>query len=403
MIWETVLLALRAIRRNVLRSSLTILGIVIGVAAVITMVTLGGGATAQVRAEISGLGSNMLHVRPGQGFRGPGGMRTAADDFEIEDAQAIRREIFGLEAVAPTSDRGAQAIYGNKNWSTSVMGVTNEYLQVRDWPLLNGRIFSESELKSGQTVCIIGTTLRDEIFGDQDPLGAKIRLNKLSCQVIGVLESKGQSSFGNDQDDLVLIPLRAFQRRMQGNTDVKTIYVSALDGVSTTTVKEDIEGLMRERRGIMPGEDDDFHVRDLQEVASTMTSTTRILTALLSAVAAVSLLVGGIGIMNIMLVSVTERTREIGTRLAIGALESEVLMQFLIESVVLSSFGGFIGIILGLTAAGIGAHILGMPFIVNPSIIAVAFVFSAAVGMVFGFFPARQAARLDPIEALRHE
>lgn len=403
MIWETVLLALRAIRRNVLRSSLTILGIVIGVAAVITMVTLGGGATAQVRAEISGLGSNMLHVRPGQGFRGPGGMRTAADDFEIEDAQAIRREIFGLEAVAPTADRGAQAIYGNKNWSTSVRGVTNEYLQVRDWPLLNGRIFSENELRSGQTVCIVGTTVRDEIFGDQDPLGAKIRLNKLSCQIVGVLESKGQSSFGNDQDDLVLIPLKAFQRRMQGNTDVKTIYVSALDGISTTTVKEDIEGLMRERRGIMPGEDDDFHVRDLQEVVSTMTSTTRILTALLSAVAAVSLLVGGIGIMNIMLVSVTERTREIGTRLAIGALESEVLMQFLIEAVVLSSFGGFIGIILGLAAAGIGTHILGMPFIVNPSIIAVAFVFSAAVGMVFGFFPARQAARLDPIEALRHE
>ena len=403
MIWETVLLALRAIRRNVLRSSLTILGIVIGVAAVITMVTLGGGATAQVRAEISGLGSNMLHVRPGQGFRGPGGMRTAADDFEIEDAQAIRREIFGLEAVAPTADRGAQAIYGNKNWSTSVRGVTNEYLQVRDWPLLNGRIFSENELRSGQTVCIVGTTVRDEIFGDQDPLGAKIRLNKLSCQIVGVLESKGQSSFGNDQDDLVLIPLKAFQRRMQGNTDVKTIYVSALDGISTTTVKEDIEGLMRERRGIMPGEDDDFHVRDLQEVVSTMTSTTRILTALLSAVAAVSLLVGGIGIMNIMLVSVTERTREIGTRLAIGALESEVLMQFLIEAVVLSSFGGFIGIILVLAAAGIGTHILGMPFIVNPSIIAVAFVFSAAVGMVFGFFPARQAARLDPIEALRHE
>jgi len=403
MIWETVLLSLRAIRRNVLRSSLTILGIVIGVAAVITMVTLGGGATAQVKAEISGLGSNMLHVRPGQGFRGPGGTRTAADDFEIEDATAISREIFGLEAVAPTATKGAQAIYGNRNWSTSVMGVTNEYLEVRDWPLLSGRIFSDSELRSGQTVCIIGTTVRDEIFGDQDPLGAKIRLNKLSCQVIGILESKGQSSFGNDQDDLVLIPLRAFQRRLQGSTDVKTIYVSALDGISTTTVKEDIESLMRFRRKIMPGEDDDFHVRDMQEIVSTMTSTTRILTALLSAVAAVSLLVGGIGIMNIMLVSVTERTREIGTRLAIGALEREVLMQFLIEAVVLSSFGGVIGIILGLMAAGIGAHILGMPFILNPSIIGIAFIFSAAVGMVFGFFPARQAARLDPIEALRHE
>ena len=403
MIWETVLLALRAIRRNVLRSSLTILGIVIGVAAVITMVTLGGGATAQVTAEISGLGSNMLHVRPGQGMRGPGGMRTAADNFKIKDAQAISREIFGLEAVAPTATKGAQAIYGNKNWSTSVMGVTNEYLQVRDWPLLGGREFTDSELRSGKTVCIIGTTLRDEIFGDQDPIGAKIRLNRLSCQVIGVLESKGQSSFGQDQDDLVLIPLRAFQRRMQGNTDVETIYVSAIDGVSTTTVKEDIERLMRDRRGIMPGQDDDFHVRDMQEIVSTLTSTTRILTALLGAVAAVSLLVGGIGIMNIMLVSVTERTREIGTRLAIGALEREVLMQFLIEAVVLSSFGGLIGIVLGLGAAGVGVHILGMPFVFNPGIVAIAFVFSAAVGVVFGFFPARQAARLDPIEALRHE
>jgi len=403
MIWETVLLALRAIRRNVLRSSLTILGIVIGVAAVITMVTLGGGATAQVTSEISSLGSNMLHVRPGQGMRGPGGMRTSADDFKIEDAQAISREIFGLEAVAPTSKKGAQAIFGNRNWSTSVMGVTNEYLLVRDWPLLNGRVFNENELRSGKTVCIIGTTLRDEIFGDHEPIGEKIRLNKLSCQVIGVLESKGQSSFGNDQDDLVLIPLRAFQRRLEGSTDVKTIYVSALDGISTTTVKEDIERLMRYRRGIMPGKDDDFHVRDMQEIVSTLTSTTGILTALLGAVAAVSLLVGGIGIMNIMLVSVTERTREIGTRLAIGALEREVLMQFLIEAVVLSSFGGVIGIMLGLLAAWIGAYILGMPFILNPSIIFIAFVFSVAVGMVFGFFPARQAARLDPIEALRHE
>jgi len=403
MIWQTILLALRAIHRNVLRSSLTILGIVIGVAAVITMVTLGDGATAQVTADISRLGSNMLQVRPGQGFHGPGGTRSTADMFEVDDAEAISREIFGLEAVAPTASRSQQAIYGNKNWSTSVMGTTNAYLQVRDWDLESGRQFTEGELRSGRTVCILGSTVRDELFGDQDPLGATIRLQRLSCQVIGVLKSKGQTGFGHDQDDIVMIPLRTLQRRIAGSNDVDALYVSAKEGISTNAIKEDIERLMRERRRIAPGEDDDFHVRDMQEIVSTLTSTTRVLTGLLGAVAAVSLLVGGIGIMNIMLVSVTERTREIGTRLAIGALEREVLMQFLIEAVVLSSFGGLFGIILGLLAAAAGAHVLGMPFVLNSGIVAIAVVFSAAVGVIFGYFPARKAARLDPIEALRHE
>ena len=403
MIWQTILLALRAIRRNVLRSSLTILGIVIGVAAVITMVTLGDGATAQVTTDISKLGSNMLQVRPGQGFRGPGGTRSTADMFDVDDAEAISREIFGLEAVAPTASRSQQAIYGNKNWSTSVMGTTNAYFQVRDWELESGRQFTEGELRSGRTVCILGSTVRDELFSDQDPLGATIRLQKLSCQVIGVLESKGQTGFGRDQDDMVMVPLRTLQRRIAGSNDVGALYVSAQDDISTTAVKKDIEALMRERRRIASSANDDFHVRDMQEIVSTLTSTTRVLTGLLGAVAAVSLLVGGIGIMNIMLVSVTERTREIGTRLAIGALEREVLMQFLIEAVVLSSFGGFFGIILGLLAAAAGAHVLGMPFVLNPGIVATAVVFSAAVGVIFGFFPARKAARLDPIEALRHE
>lgn len=403
MIWETVVLALRAIRRNVLRSFLTVLGIVIGVAAVITMVTLGGGATEQVRADISSLGSNMLQVRPGQGFRGPGGVRMSAERFKISDAQAIQREIAGLKAVAPLSDQSAQAISGNRNWSTSVMGSTNDYLVVRDWPLENGRVFTGAELNSGSAVCILGATVAKELFGDQDPLGAFIRLDRLSCQVVGVLASKGQSSFGQDQDDLVMVPLRTMQRRIAGNTDVKAVMVSAMDGVSTEMIREDIEGLMRERRRISAGQDDDFHVRDMQEIVSTLTSTTRVLTTLLGAVAAVSLLVGGIGIMNIMLVSVTERTREIGTRLAIGAREGEVLMQFLIEAVVLSSLGGLFGIALGLGAAALGAHLLGMPFVLNPGIVVLAFVFSASVGVVFGFFPARRAARMDPIEALRHE
>lgn len=403
MIWETLVLALRAIRRNLLRSFLTVLGIVIGVAAVITMVTLGDGATEQVRAEISSLGSNMLQVRPGQGFRGPGGVRIAAESFKIADARAIEREIFGLEAVAPASNKSAQAIFGNQNRGTSVLGSTNAYLEVRDWPLEQGRLFTASELSSGSAVCILGETVRRELFGDRDPLGSLIRLDRLSCQVVGVLASKGQSSFGQDQDDTVLVPLRTLQRRITGSTDVSGIMVSAIEGVSTEKVKEDIERLMRERRRITTGKEDDFHVRDMQEIVSTLTSTTRVLTALLGAVAAVSLLVGGIGIMNIMLVSVTERTREIGTRLAIGALEREVLMQFLIEAVVLSSLGGLFGIVLGLGAAALVAHFLALPFVFNPGIVLVAFVFSASVGVIFGYFPARQAARMDPIEALRHE
>ncbi|MBN2467672.1 MAG: ABC transporter permease [Deltaproteobacteria bacterium] len=403
MIWETILLALRDIRRNALRSSLTILGIVMGVAAVITMVTLGNGATVQVAADISRLGSNLLQVRPGQGIRGPGGIRSTAELFDVHDAEAISREISGLEAVAPVTSRTTQAIYGNKNWSTAIVGSTNAYFQVRDWDLQTGRIFTESELRSGKAVCLLGSTVRKELFDDQDPEGETIRLEKLSCKVIGVLASKGQSGFGSDQDDFVLVPLRLVQRRVAGNTDVTAIYVSALNGVSTTTLQEELERLMRQRRRIASGEDDNFHVRDMQEIVSTLTGTTRLLTALLSAVAAVSLLVGGIGIMNIMLVSVTERTREIGIRMAIGALEREVLTQFLVEAVILSSFGGVFGIVLGLLASVFSADKLGVPFIVKPGIIAIAFGFSAAVGVLFGFFPARQAARMDPIDALRHE
>jgi putative ABC transport system permease protein len=402
MLWETILLALREIRRSVLRSFLTILGIVIGVAAVITMVTLGKGATAKVTSDISKLGSNLLQVRPGQGF-GRGGMRSTAALFKVDDAVAIDREISGLAAVAPGAFNGTQAIYGNQNWSTTVTGTTSAFLQTRDWPIDSGEAFTTGDERAGRAVCILGSTVRDKLFGKQDALGATIRLGKISFKVIGVLTSKGQSSFGTDQDDLVLTPLRAFQRRIAGNTDVSVIYVSARDGVSTEKVKQDIERLMRERRHITAGKEDDFNVRDMQEIVSTLTGTTRVLTALLGAVAAVSLLVGGIGIMNIMLVSVTERTREIGTRLAIGALEREVLMQFLVEAVVLSSFGGLVGITLGLAAASLGARVLSVPFIFDPTIVVIAFLFSAAVGILFGYAPARKAARLDPIEALRYE
>jgi putative ABC transport system permease protein len=403
MLWETLLLAQREIRRNVMRSSLTILGIVIGVAAVITMVTVGNGATEKVTSDIAKLGSNMLHVRPGQGRHGPGGARTSADPFDAADVAAIEREVSGLRAVAPTEASSGQVIYGNENWSTSVTGSTNAFMEVRDWPLDSGRRFTGGEMRAGKAVCILGKTVRDQLFGAQNPLGVTIRLGKISCRVIGVLASKGQSSFGMDQDDIVVIPLRTLQRRITGKTDITSILVSAADGVSTEKVKADIERLMRERRHMGRNKVDDFNVRDMKEIVSTLTGTTRVLTALLGAVAAVSLLVGGIGIMNIMLVSVTERTREIGTRLAIGALEREVLMQFLVEAVVLSSLGGLCGIALGLGAAAFGASALSVPFIFDPGIVAIAFAFSAAVGVLFGYVPARKAARLDPIEALRHE
>jgi putative ABC transport system permease protein len=403
MLWNAFLLALREVRRNVMRSFLTILGIVIGVAAVITMVTLGNGATARVTEQISSLGTNLLDVRPGQGHRGPGGIRSAADMFEMDDVQAISREISGLAAVAPVASKTTQAIYGNKNWSTSVTGSTNAYLQVRNWDLDIGREFSDGELRYGKPVCILGNTVRKELFGGQDPLGSTMRLQKLSCKIIGALKSKGQSSFGSDRDDFVLVPLRLIQRRILGNTDISGISISAKDGISTEKIQQDIERLMRERRRILPGNEDDFHVRNMEELVSTLTGTTKVLTALLGAVAAVSLLVGGIGIMNIMLVSVTERTREIGIRMAIGAMEREVLMQFLVEAVVLSSFGGLFGIALALTASVCLARILQVPFIFSPGIVVLSFLFSAVVGVIFGFFPAQKAARLDPIDALRYE
>ncbi|MBI5041711.1 MAG: ABC transporter permease [Gammaproteobacteria bacterium] len=401
MVWNALLLALREIRRNVLRSFLTILGIVIGVAAVIVMVTLGGGATAQVTAQIASLGTNLLMVRPGQRM-GFGQMSTAAQ-FDLADAEAIEREIRSVLAIAPASSAPTTAVFGNRNWSTSITGIDNRYFGVRNWTLASGREFTASELRAGSSVCIIGATVRKELFGAQDPFGNKLRLEKLSCEVIGLLQAKGQSTMGSDQDDLVLMPLRTFQRRIAGTQDIGLIQVSVRDGASTEQVKQDIEELLRTRRHISPSEDDDFQVLDMKEITQMLAGTTQVLTALLGAVAAVSLLVGGIGIMNIMLVSVTERTREIGIRLAIGALEREVLMQFLVEAVVLAAFGGLTGIVLALAASVVLADLMSIPFVFNPGIVVLAFLFSAAVGVIFGFFPARKAARLDPIEALRHE
>ena len=402
MIGNAVLMALREIRRNVLRSFLTILGIVIGVGAVITMVTIGGGATLQVRQQITSMGSNMLIVSPGKRMGGPGRF-SGATLFKEADAEAIAAEIGDIAAVAPVSSRSLQVISGNQNWSTSVVGTDNQYLRVTNRALRSGRVFNDGELRTGAAVCILGETVRDKLFGAQDALGERIRLQNFSCEVVGLMEGKGQSSMGQDQDDVVLIPLRTIQRRIAGNQDVTFIQVSVREGASTDKAREGIEGLMRDRRHLGPSDEDNFNVMDMKEIAAMLTGTTQMLTALLSAIAAVSLLVGGIGIMNIMLVSVTERTREIGIRLAIGALEREVIAQFLVEAVVLSSFGGLIGIVLALAGSVWLSGFLKVPFVFNGGIVLVAFLFSAAVGVIFGYFPALKAARLDPIEALRHE
>ena len=402
MLGNALLIAVREIRRNVLRSILTMIGIVIGVAAVITMVTIGNGATIKVTADIEKLGSNLLIVAPGQ-RRGPNRASVSAKAFDLADAEAIAQQIAAAEVVAPTASKSAVAIYGAENWSTTVTGTTNAYLAARNWSLAAGRSFTTGELRAGKAVCILGATLRRELFGAQSPLGQKIRLEKLSCQVIGLLQAKGQTTMGQDQDDLVLVPLRVFQRRITGIPDIGSIQVAVGKGYATREAQGEIEALMRERRRIGPLEDDDFFVLDLKEIANTVAGATRVLTALLGAVAAVSLLVGGVGIMNIMLVSVTERTREIGTRLAVGALQREVLVQFLIEAVVMSSFGGLLGIGLALAASFALADLFGLPFILDLWIVALAFAFSALVGVIFGYLPARRAARLDPIEALRHE
>jgi putative ABC transport system permease protein len=402
MIWNTLLIALREIRRNLLRSFLTILGIVIGVSAVITMVTLGNGATKAVSDQVASLGSNLIIVRPGQ--RLAHGRETAgAPNFKAADAEAIANQIPGVNAVAPTVGQGVTVVAGSNNWATSVTGSTDAFFKVGNWQLAEGRMFNDAEERAGMAVCVIGETVHRELFGKQSPIGDTIRIKQFSCNVIGLLKAKGQTAMGSDQDDVIVMPLRTVQRRLTGNLDVSGLRVSVRDGISTDKVMKQLTLLMRERRKISDSEDDNFSILDTKQIAQALSSTTQVMTTLLGAVAAVSLLVGGIGIMNIMLVSVTERTREIGIRLAIGALEGEVLLQFLIEAVVLSSLGGIIGIALATAACLSLVGVMQVPYLFDPGINLLSFAFSAAIGVIFGYFPARRAARLDPIEALRHE
>jgi len=400
MIWTTFKLAVRQLSRNLVRTALTSLGVLIGVAAVIAMVSIGEGARRAINDDLAAIGQNLLFVVPGSG-QGPG--RGVGKPFAERDLVAIAEEVEGVRAVAPSDSVSGVAVFEENTFTTTLTGSTNAYLDAMAWGLSEGRRFEEGELLAGSDVCVLGQTVVEELFGEASPLDAVVRVDDLTCSVVGVLEAKGQNSFGQDQDNLLLIPARTFQRRLRGHRDVALMIVSAYDGVDSARVQADIESLMRQRRHIREGAEDDFTVRDMAEVLSMLDGVASVLTGFLAAVAAVSLLVGGIGIMNIMLVSVTERTREIGIRLSIGALARDVLLQFLMESMVLSTLGGVLGIGLGLVVAWGASVALEIPLLVSPLTVLAAFTFSGLIGVVFGFFPARRAARMRPIDALRHE
>ena len=400
MLWTTFWLAVRQLSRNKTRTGLTALGVMIGVGAVIAMVSIGRGATLAVNQDLESIGQNLLFVVPG-GERGPrsGGARP----FDLKDVQVIPEQIEGVAVAAPVGTRGAVAAWEDATWRTEVNGSTLDYLTALRWEIARGRVFEEGELLAGSDVCIVGQTVVEELFGGADPIEAVLRIDEFTCRIIGQLSPKGQNSFGQDQDDFVLVPLLTFQRRIQGNRDIAMIFVSAQEDADSAVVKADLEALFRQRRHIREGAEPDFVVRDMAEITAMLDNVSGILTGFLAAVAAVSLLVGGIGIMNIMMVSVTERTREIGIRLAVGALARDVLLQFLVEAVVLSGLGGLAGIVLGIAIAGATSAALEIPFVVDPFIVLLSFGVSAAIGVIFGFFPARRAARLRPIDALRHE
>jgi putative ABC transport system permease protein len=403
MLFNALIIALREIRRNLMRAFLTVLGVVIGVAAVITMVTLGQGATEMVKTQISSLGSNLLVLRPGQGWGGGG---PGVPLFSIADVAAIERQVPGVKAAAPLANASVNAIFLDKSRNSDIQGTTPAYFSIANWQLSQGRFFDETDLLEGRPVCVIGETIRKELFGSINPLGQKIRLQNMTVEVIGVTAPKGQGGWGDDLDDNIITPVTTLQRRLSGQLskqNLNQVMVSGEDGYPSASIVADVTSLMRERRGLRNREANNFSAVDTRQIADAVSSSTAVMTSLLGTVAGVSLLVGGIGIMNIMLVSVTERTREIGIRLAIGARAREVLLQFLVEAVTLSCVGGVAGIALAYGLCVGLAKVVGAPFMFDLEINVVAFIFSAAIGIIFGFAPARRAAALDPIEALRHE
>ncbi len=398
MLGATFLLALREIRRHLMRSILTTLGIIIGVAAVVTMVTLGNGVTASVQEEISSLGSSNFIVFPVRVDQGP------TRPFELEDVEAVEQQIAGVEVAAGNVGASATAFYNGQDWDTRVTGADSKFLEAQSIQVTEGRRFSESEETSGQNVCLLGTKVRDSLFlPDVSPVGEQMRLGDVPCTVIGVLEERGQGGGGADDDDAVFMPLKTVQRRFRGNDSIDYFVLKYDAAYATSVIQESLIGLLRERRVLQGDAPNDFNIIDTAQVNDALGAVTGALTAMVAVIASISLLVGGIGIMNIMLVSVTERTREIGIRLAIGALASEVRLQFLTEAIVLCALGGLVGLLLAFVASISLAGVIDVPFVFDPTINIVSFLFAAGMGIVFGYYPARRASELDPIDALRHE
>jgi len=402
-------IALRALRVNKLRSTLTMLGIIIGVGAVIAMVAIGSGAQARVAEQLQALGANMIFVFPGSTTSG--GLRAGAGSsisLTEEDAWTIQRDVQGVVVAAPTMRGTGQLVWGNLNWSTMIVGVTPEYFDARDWPTTSGRVFSQDDVDGAAKVAILGQTVAQSLFGDTDPIGQTVRVKKLLCTVVGVLDSKGQNTFGQDQDDVIVIPLTTAKRKVLGVSlanarTVNGISIKVADNEDLKEVQQHIRDLVRQRHRLQPGQDDDFGIRSAAEMVQTKDEQAQLMTKLLMSIASVSLLVGGIGIMNIMLVSVTERTREIGLRMAVGARGRDILTQFLVEALTVALIGGSIGVVAGLTASFALAYFGEWRTVISPAAMLLAFTFSGLIGIFFGFYPARKAAGLNPIDALRYE